>query len=175
MEWIQWSKKRLYTIREIWWIVLSFILTICTLINLTLTLLKKKKKYKHLYLLHKLFFSMNVLFHFWASARMWLAKWSSCPAISCNGAATHLPLRTVFFLFLISLAFCRSCSFFVFNLSFISLGNSLFLSSIIIATRKLLISICSPGDSCKIEQCWKIWDWTHPPKSSFHIPLLPHL
>ena len=97
MEWIQWSKKRLYTIREIWWIVLSFILTICTLINLTLTLLKKKKKYKHLYLLHKLFFSMNVLFHFWASARMWLAKWSSCPAISCNGAATHLPLRTVFF------------------------------------------------------------------------------
>lgn len=102
MEWIQWSKKRLYTIREIWWIVFSFKLTICTLINLTLTLLKKKikiKKYKHLYLLNKLFFSMNVLFHFWASARMWLAKWSSCPAISCNGAASRLPLRTVFFIF----------------------------------------------------------------------------
>jgi len=60
---------------------------------------KKLKKYKHLYLLNKLFFSVNVLFHFWASARMWLAKWSSCPAISCNGAATRLPLRTVFFIF----------------------------------------------------------------------------
>lgn len=115
----------------------------------------KIKKYKHLYLLNKLFFSMNVLFHFWASARMWLAKWSSCPAISCNGAATRLPLRTVFFIFnffgLLSQLF-----FFVFQLSFISLGNSLFLSSIFIATRQLLISICSPGDSCKIEQCWKI-------------------
>ena len=63
---------------------------------------------------------MNVLFHFWASARMWLAKWSSCPAIRCNGAATRLPLRTVF-LFLISLAFCRSCSFFLFQLLFLSL------------------------------------------------------
>lgn len=60
---------------------------------------KKIKKYKHLCLLNKLFFSMNVLFHFWASARMWLAKWSSYPAISCNGAATRLPLRTVFFFF----------------------------------------------------------------------------
>ena len=112
MEGIQWSKKRLYTIREIWWIVFSFILTICTLINLTLTLLKKIKKYKHLCLLNKLFFSMNVLFHFWASARMWLAKWSSYPAISCNGAATRLPLRTVFFLFLISFGLLSQLFFF---------------------------------------------------------------
>ena len=49
------------------------------------------------------FLSFFIFFHFLASARMWLAKRSSCPSISCSWEATRLASIVVL---LISIAFC---------------------------------------------------------------------
>ena len=86
-----------------------------------------------------------IFFYFLVSAKMWLAKRPSCPAISSSWAATRLASTVAF---LISLAFCINFSSFSFS-SFSFVSKSFFLSSISIAARQLRTSISSSGDSCK--------------------------
>ena len=78
-------------------------------------------------------------FNFLVSSRIWLAKQSSCPAISCSWAATRFASVTVF---LISFAFCFNLSSFPFN-SLSSLSIS-FLSSISAQSQWLPVSSLLP-------------------------------
>ena len=91
-----------------------------------------------------LFFSFFYLFLLF-SARMWLAKRSSCPAISCSWAATRLASIVVL---LISIALCFNLSSFSWN-SFSFFSISFFLSSISMTARQLRTSVSSSGDGCK--------------------------
>ena len=97
------------------------------------------------FLIFFFFFFFKIFFDFLASAGMWLAKRSSCPAISCSWAATRLASIVVL---LISIAFCFHLSSFSCN-SFSFFSISFFLSSISMAARQLRTSISSSGGSCK--------------------------
>ena len=86
-----------------------------------------------------LFEFLFISFYFLVSAKMWLAKRPSCPAISCGWAATRLASMVAL---LIYLAFCFNFS------SFSFFSNSFFLPSVSIAARQLRTSDSSSGDSC---------------------------
>ena len=87
-----------------------------------------------------------IFFHFLASARMRLAKRSSCPAISCSWAATHLASIVVL---LISIAFCFNLSSFSCN-SFSFFSISFFLFSISMVLGSYVLQFPPPGTAVKM-------------------------
>ena len=94
-------------------------------------------------------FFFYFFFYFFVSSGIWLAKRSSCPAISGNWASTRLASITVFLILVCFLFYPFFFSFQFLLFSFNFLFNFLFPFSIEMAARQLLTSISSSGDSCK--------------------------
>ena len=120
--WIRWKRKRSYRIREICLLMLYMSLqvrlrpqllrTLYTINFITEKTICNGKTICtiNLHIIHAgVLISFLLSFYFLASAKMWLAKRPSCPAISCSWAVTRLASVVAF---LISLAFCFNLSSF---------------------------------------------------------------
>ena len=153
--WIRWKRKRFYRMREI-----SLFATYTVQVRPfghNYQGLRMPFPYQQQFVLENLiciinfnkvmllFESLFIFLYFLVSAKIWLAKRPSCPAISCSWAATRLASMVAF---LISVAFCTNFSSFSFS-SFSFFFYSFFLSSVSIAARQLRTSSSSSGDSCK--------------------------
>ena len=153
--WIRWKRKRFFSMREICLFATysvqvrlrrQLLRTLYTIfLQVNTICIGKLDLYNKFYQRSCCCLNFFLYFCFLVSAKMWLAKQPSCPAISCSWAVTGLASMVAF---LISLAFCINFSSFSFR-SFSFFSNSFFLSSISIAARQLQTSNSSSGDSCK--------------------------